>query len=190
MNEPRPPSAPGTVHGQQPNVVPRPAGAPQLRPIGQAGVQPQRPVQQGVPMAHRAAPPAAPKPADDGEMIDLAELEDEEPQGQRAAGAVPAVQAASSASTISPVSKIKLSGSGDKHNYTRFKRSTHVAGTGACRLKTFHGRLSDEGLAFMDDKINEWLDNHPEVEIKLVNTVIGPLESKHNEQAMFVTIWY
>jgi hypothetical protein len=27
----------------------------------------------------------------------------------------------------------------------------------------FHGRLSDDGLAYTDDKINEWLDNHPEV---------------------------
>ena len=42
----------------------------------------------------------------------------------------------------------------------------------------------------MDDKINEWLDNHPEVDVKLVNTNIGPIEGKNGEQAMFVMIWY
>ena len=43
----------------------------------------------------------------------------------------------------------------------------------------------------MDDKINEWLDNHPEIEVKMVNCVVGPLEGKvTGEQAMFVTVWY
>ena len=90
-----------------------------------------------------------------------------------------------------PTSKIKLHGAGDRHAYTRFKRNAHVAGTGVCRVRSFHGRLSDDGLAFMDDKINEWLDNHPEIEVKLVNCVVGPLEGKvTGEQAMFVTVWY
>jgi len=31
------------------------------------------------------------------------------------------------------------------------------SGQGACRVRSFHGRLSDEGMAYMDDKINEWL---------------------------------
>ena len=92
---------------------------------------------------------------------------------------------------LSVPSKIKLSGGGDKHTYTRFKRNAHVAGSGACRVRSFHGRLSDDGLAFMDDKINEWLDNHPEIEVKLVNCVVGPLEGKvTGEQALFVTVWY
>ena len=53
-----------------------------------------------------------------------------------------------------------------------------VTGHGACRVRSFHGRLSDEGLVYMDDKINEWLDNHPEVEIKMVTTSIGQYEGK------------
>ena len=62
---------------------------------------------------------------------------------------------------------------------------------GATRVRSFHGRLSDDGLAFTDDKINEWLDNHPEVEIKHVNCIVGPLEGKvTGEQGLIVVIWY
>src|SRR5947209_7401109 len=49
-----------------------------------------------------------------------------------------------------------------------FKRKAITTGTGACRVKTFHGKLSDQGMQYLDDAINDWLDNHPEVEVKFV----------------------
>lgn len=183
MNEPRPGPAQGPA-SPQPNVLPRPAGAPATRPAGAPGPQPVRPLS-AAPQVHRAPPPLPASKPDDG-LIDLASLEDEDaPPAPR-----PSVAQPSAASAIQPPSKIKLTGGGDKHNYTHFKRNTRVDGSGACRVRTFHGRLNDEGLAFMDDKINEWIDNHPEVEVKQVNTVIGHMEGKHNEQALFITIWY
>lgn len=122
---------------------------------------------------------------------DLINLEDDGGPPPAFSSARPAAPTGpATAAPVAPVSKIRLTGGGDKHNYTKFKRGVHADGTGACRLRSFHGRLSDEGLAFMDDKINEWLDTHPEIEIKIVNTVIGPIEGKHGEQAMFVTLWY
>jgi hypothetical protein len=71
-----------------------------------------------------------------------------------------------------------------------YKRIPTVTGTGAVRVRTFHGRLSDEGMAFMDEKINEWMDNHPDIEVKQVTTTIGLFEGKIKEQALVVNIWY
>src|SRR5258706_10408589 len=69
-------------------------------------------------------------------------------------------------------SKIKAFGVGGSTHTTKFTRQTNISGQGACRVRTFHGRMSDEGLAYLDDKINEWLDRHPEIEIKNVTTAI------------------
>ena len=183
--------------------VPRPAAgaprAPSAPPPAQR--RPGQPAQLGGSPAQalRPVPPPLPvgraAPGTDGDE-ELIALDDEDdaaaPVPARAAAPTAAAPAAAPApvAPIAPPSKIKITGAGDKHNYTNFKRPAHVSGTGACRMRTFHGRLSDEGLAFMDDKINEWLDNHPEVEVKHVNTLIGAMGGKSGEAEMFVTIWY
>jgi len=206
MNEPRPvlPLNQGQGSGQQGGhapVSPRPAGVPVG---GQGGAVPRVPaVTPAVPAQRlpgqppqgrsqsmvQGIRPVAPEPAKtslplegDDELIDLDD--DDAPSPAAGASNVPVGQ-------IAPASKIKFAVGGDKHTYTRFKRPTHVTGTGACRIRSFHGRLSDDGLAFMDDKINEWLDNHPEFEVKFVNCIVGPLEGKvTGEQGLIVTIWY
>src|SRR5437762_4014649 len=44
-------------------------------------------------------------------------------------------------------SKIKAFGVALDHAHTtKFTRHTNVSGQGACRVRTFHGRMSDEGL--------------------------------------------
>jgi hypothetical protein len=202
MNEPRPVPPQGlpqtNPHG---TAAPRPAGVQPLRPPAApiAPAQPQRLPQQGnhgtgagqplpsripaIPgVVHRAMPAIPVDGADE-----LINLEDED-----TASPAPAARPGGIAqSQISAPSKIKFASGGDKHAYTKFKRQTQVTGHGASRIRSFHGRLSDDGLAFMDDKINEWLDNHPEIEVKLVNTIVGPLEGKvTGEQGLIVTIWY
>ena len=42
----------------------------------------------------------------------------------------------------------------------------------------------------MDDKINEWLDAHPEIEVKFVTTAVGPYEGKIKEPALVMNVWY
>ena len=59
----------------------------------------------------------------------------------------------------------------------------------ACRVRSFHGRLS-EGMQYMDDKINEWLDQHPDIEVKIVTTSIGQYEGKIKEPALVLNVWY
>ncbi|MGE5612607.1 MAG: hypothetical protein ACM359_25385 [Bacillota bacterium] len=91
------------------------------------------------------------------------------------------------------VSKIKsLSGSAPHvassgHTY---KRAPNATGHGAVRVRSFHGRLSEEGMLFLDDKINEWLDAHPEIEVKFVTTTIGQFEGKIREAAIVMNVWY
>ena len=211
MNEPRPTPSQPHSHPQQGTPQAHGQGQPGLRPAASQVVRPG-----GVPHAPqgshaqpRAVPPLPPLPsaqkspaADDG----LIALDDEEPIALEEAPSAPLTPAAprlpaagiggssashASSSGLSGPSKIKFAQGGDKHTYTKFKRQTHITGTGACRVRSFHGRLSDEGLAFMDDKINEWLDNHPDVEVKFVNCFAGPLEGKvTGEQGLIVTLWY
>ena len=211
MNEPRStPSQPGMSQHQQPQhggqplprpvaqQVPRVPGAPQGMHAQPAHPQAQQRVGAAppVPVAHR--PPA---PAGHGAIA----LDDDEPIALKEVPSAPVAPAAprlpavggvavtgdAPATGLSTMSKIKFAAGGDKHTYTKFKRPSHVTGTGACRVRSFHGRLSDDGLAFMDDKINEWLDNHPDVEVKFVNCFCGPLEGKvTGEQGLIVTIWY
>jgi hypothetical protein len=71
-----------------------------------------------------------------------------------------------------------------------WKRQPHTTGEGAVRVRSFHGRLSDEGMEFLDNKINEWMDNHTEVEVKFVTTNIGVFEGKIREPALIINVWY
>jgi hypothetical protein len=88
-------------------------------------------------------------------------------------------------------SKIRAFAVAGAHSHqTEFKRKPNADGTGICRVRTFHGRLSDEGMAYLDDKINEWLDSHTEIEVKHVTTAIGMYDGKIKEPALVVNVWY
>ena len=176
-----------------PRPVISPAGAPRA-PIQPPPAQ-RLPGQPGHVQPVRPAPPPLPAKApgtsipldDDGDLINL----DDDDAPAAGAGSSPAAQSGVAIGQISPTSKIKVNTGGDKHTYTRFKRDVAPTGHGATRVRTFHGRLSDDGLAYTDDKINEWLDNHPEIQVKHVNCFTGPLEGKvTGEQGLIVVIWY
>jgi len=141
-----------------------------------------------VPVRPVSAPPAGAPPkiaampmtghkATDEELAPLA-LIDEEPSS-----------GTSSADQQSP--KIRSIGvramAGHRENFTRQTTST---GHGACRVRSFHGRLSDEGISYMDDKINDWLDHHPEIEVKFVTSTVGVFEGKIREPALVLNVWY
>lgn len=88
---------------------------------------------------------------------------------------------------ISKIKSFGMAGQAAAHNY---KRQPVASGTGACRVRSFHGRLSEEGMTFLDDKINDWLDQHPEIEVKFVTTTIGQFEGKIREPALVMNVWY
>ena len=72
----------------------------------------------------------------------------------------------------------------------QWKRKPHLGGQGACRVKTFHGKCSDQGLEYLDDAINVFLDEHPEIEVKFVQSNIGMFDGKFKDFALIVNIGY
>lgn len=70
-----------------------------------------------------------------------------------------------------------------------WKRTPSMTGTGAIHVKSFHCKLSDESLANLDSQINEWLDNHPQYEVKFVTTQVGEWTGKTREPQMVVQLW-
>jgi len=70
-----------------------------------------------------------------------------------------------------------------------WQRSPNVTGTGATHVRTFHAKLTDESLAYMDETINEWLDQHPEYEVKFVTSCIGTFTGKTKEPALICQVW-
>ena len=70
-----------------------------------------------------------------------------------------------------------------------WKRQASLTGTGAVHVKTFHGKLNEESLAFLDQQINEWLEAHPQYEVKFVNCTVGEWQGKVKEPQMIVQLW-
>ena len=78
---------------------------------------------------------------------------------------------------------------GRKVHVDHWQRTPNVTGTGAIHMKTFVAKLRLDAMDNLDDQVNEWLDNHPEYEVKFVTTTIGTLKSKLSEPALFMNVW-
>jgi hypothetical protein len=78
---------------------------------------------------------------------------------------------------------------GAKNREDNWKRKPNANGTGATHVKSFHCKLADDSLAFMDQQINSWLDEHPEVEVKFVTSSIGEWQGKIKEPGLIVNVW-
>ncbi len=85
--------------------------------------------------------------------------------------------------------EIRTFGAKKSSTEKQWSRKTNLTGTGAIRVRTFHAKLRDDALEFLDDQINQWLDQHPEYEVKLVTTTVGELKGKSVEAALFVNVW-
>jgi hypothetical protein len=80
----------------------------------------------------------------------------------------------------------KLGGGGHEANW---KRTPNLTGSGAIHVKSFHCKLTGDSLEFLDAQINQWLDDHPEYEVKMVTTSIGEWTGKLKEPALIVNVW-
>lgn len=77
-----------------------------------------------------------------------------------------------------------------KRHEDSWQRSPNATGTGAVHVRTFHCRLSDDALGFLDQQINEWLDAHPQYEVKLVTTSVGEFQGKMGkENHLIMQVW-
>ena len=56
-------------------------------------------------------------------------------------------------------------------------------------MKTFHCKLTDDSLFAMDQRINEWLDAHPQYEVKFTTSSIGQIHAKIKEPHLICQVW-
>ena len=75
------------------------------------------------------------------------------------------------------------------HDAKPWRRAPNATGQGATHVKTFVAKLRYEAIEHLDNQINDWLDKHPECEVKFVTTAIGKLTGKITEEALFVNVW-
>ena len=79
---------------------------------------------------------------------------------------------------------------GGKRHEDSWNRTPNTPGTGAIHLRSFHCRLSDDALTFLDQQVNEWLDAHPQYEVKSVNTAVGDFQGKMGKEPhLILNIW-
>lgn len=152
----------------KPVQIPAQPGSPSLRPAG-TGPSLHAP-HTLTPGAPRVVPTASAPPTEE-ELEPIGLVED--------------LQADAPAKSITAVG-----GGGATHRKSNWRREPNLTHTGAVRLRTFHGKLSREGLEYLDNQVNEWLDAHPEVEIKNVTSTVGTFEGKIRELALVLNIWY
>ena len=86
--------------------------------------------------------------------------------------------------------KIKAFGVDSGRHHHDYKRPLVQTGQGASRVRSFHGKYSEQGLEYLDNAINEWLDNHPEIEVKFVTSTVMTFEGKIREPAIVLNVWY
>jgi hypothetical protein len=154
------------------------------------------------PVAHGPQPVARPNPAaaataslpvdDDLVMLeeDAIALEDDGQAAPPAAHDPAHAASAVAAHPPAPAPK-KITFNADVYGKQRtWKRKHTSTGTGACRVKTFHGKCSDQGLEYLDDAINVFLDEHPDIDVKFVQSNIGMFDGKFKDFALIVNVWY
>ena len=78
---------------------------------------------------------------------------------------------------------------GDSRHEDNWKRSPNVTGAGAIHVKSFHCKLTGESLDFLDRQINEWLDAHPQYEVKFVTSTVGEWMGKIKEPNLILQVW-
>lgn len=78
---------------------------------------------------------------------------------------------------------------GEGHHQETWKRPTNVTGAGATHVRSFHCRLAAEAVEYLDKQINEWLDQHPDYEVKFVTTNVGEWTGKLKEPNLIVQVW-
>lgn len=72
----------------------------------------------------------------------------------------------------------------------KFKRNVLQGTDHATRIKTFHCKLSDNSFRALDRQVNEWIDEHPEVEVKFALSTIGVVEGKHADPHLIINLFY
>jgi hypothetical protein len=65
-----------------------------------------------------------------------------------------------------------------------------VPGERITTVKSFFTKLHVNAIPFLDEQINEWLQENPDISIKRTNTVVGEVQAKKTEPNIIITVWY
>jgi hypothetical protein len=60
----------------------------------------------------------------------------------------------------------------------------------ATRCRTYHAKLNDGAIAYMNREINEWVDSNAKIRIKFATSTIGVYEGKRADPHLIVTLFY
>ncbi len=71
-----------------------------------------------------------------------------------------------------------------------WKRPLIKTGAGATHVRTFTAKMTPASLEYLDKHINEWLDAHPDAEVKFSTMQVGDMAgSMGKETAVIVQVW-
>ena len=84
---------------------------------------------------------------------------------------------------------IRSIGEKDRRHEDNWSRTPNSPGTGAIHVKTFACKMREDALTHMDQRINEWLDAHPQYEVKFVNSSVGIISGKLKEPHLICQVW-
>ena len=201
-----------------PTTLPRPAGAPQQPPHAQrqhaqpqhvppqqaqpqyaqpSHAQPQQPQVAGVARPAMRPPVTqqqqvhmhhAINPAGPAKIAGMPTLQPP-PASSADDGAIELVEDDSETAAIVH-KKIKAFGPETAVRNQSWTRQPVQTGKGAVRVKSFHAKFSDQGVEHLDESINQFIDTHPEVDIKFVTTNVGLYDGKIKDVFLVVNVWY
>ncbi len=73
---------------------------------------------------------------------------------------------------------------------SKYQRPLDTRAISATRCRTFHAKLTVAALEYMNELINNWVDENENITIKFSNSTIGMFEGKQAEPHVVVTLFY
>ena len=95
-----------------------------------------------------------------------------------------------SSSRIHGMSESTLGHHDDADDASRFKRPLDPKSPFATRCRSFHCKLTDGALEFLNMQVNEWLDKNTDIAVKFVRSDVGMFEGKHKEPNLILTLFF
>lgn len=92
------------------------------------------------------------------------------------------------AESLGPTGKIRAISDRRRHE-DLWSRTPNTTGQGAIHVRTFSAKLTEDALKYMDQSINEWLDAHPQYEVKFSAATVGILTGKLKEPYLICQVW-
>jgi len=95
-----------------------------------------------------------------------------------------------SQSRIQVMSAGSMLASAGKWDESRYQRALDPQHAGATRCRTFHSKLNEGAIEFMNNAVNEWLESDKNIVMKFATSTIGIFEGKHPEPNLILTVFY